>query len=199
MNPALNALSFLIGSIFSFYAMIVAIRFLMQAFRVDYYNPLAQFVVKMTDPPLKPLRRIIPGWGGFDVAALILCLLVIFLKLLAFKLLSLEYVPAAGDQFRVALLGGPHLVILALLDLLNLFFNILIFSIVIMALMSWIIQDPGHPMYAMLTRLTAPILAPVRRFVPPIGGLDLSALVAILGLITLKLFVMGILVGGFFG
>lgn len=199
MNPALNALSFLIGSIFSFYAMIVAIRFLMQAFRVDYYNPLAQFVVKMTDPPLRPLRRIIPGWGGLDMAALILCLLVIFLKLLTFKLLALESVPAAGDQFRVALLGAPHLIILALLDLLNLFFNILIFSIVIMALMSWIIQDPGHPMYAMLNRLTAPVLAPVRRYVPPIGGLDLSALVAILGLITIKLFVMGMLVKGFFG
>jgi len=193
MNPALDALSFLLGSIFSFYAMIVAIRFLMQAFRVDYYNPLAQFVIKLTDPPLLPLRRVIPGLGGYDVAAIVLCALIIFGKLLAFKLLQLNQVPAVGYLFATSM-GIPQMVLVALLDLLNLFFNIFIFSIVIMALMSWFIQDPGHPIYAMLQRFTSPILSPVRRFVPPIGGFDLSALVAIIGLMTLKKLIVGSLV-----
>ncbi|MBX2825424.1 MAG: YggT family protein [Gammaproteobacteria bacterium] len=198
MNPALDALSFLLGALFSIYAMIVAIRFLMQAFRVDYYNPLAQFVVRLTDPPLKPLRRLIPGWGGYDIAALILCLLVVFLKLLVFKGLQIGQVPAAGFYFSTGM-GIPQMVVLAVLDLLNLFFNIFVYTLIIMAVMSWVIQDPSHPVYALLQRLTAPLLAPARRFVPPVGGFDLSVLVTILALITLQKLIMGTLVSVFVG
>ena len=199
MNPAISAFNFLLGTVFSFYAMVIAIRFVMQALRVDYYNPLAQFVIKVTDPILVPMRRVIPSWGGYDIAALVLCLIVIFLKLAVFKLLQLGVVPAVGRGFNAEALGISHMVVLSILDMLNMFFNIFIFSIIIQAILSWVVQDPGHPLYALLGKITAPVLQPVQRFVPPIGGLDLSPLVALIGLVFIKMLVMGSLVNLFAG
>lgn len=194
-NPALDAFSFIVSTIFDIFALLVAVRFLMQATRADYYNPIAQAVVKITDPLLKPLRRVIPGFKGMDMAALVLCLLVLLVKLLVvMKLLGLR-AGVAGYLIPVAGLGLGKLISLSVLDLINLFFNIAIYSIVILALLSWIVPDPRNPLYSLLQSLTDPILRRVRAIVPPIGGLDLSALVAIVGLYALKILVMGTLMG----
>ena len=198
-SPALNALSFIIGTLFNIYALVVAVRFVMQATRADYYNPIAQSVVKITDPLLKPLRRVIPGFAGLDMASLVLCLLIIFAKFLVMRVLGLDAVHAAGYMLNIASMGFGRLFGLSLLDLLNLFFNIAIYSIVIMALLSWIVPDGRNPLYSLLQSLTNPILRHVRNVVPPIGGLDLSALVAILGLYALKILVMQTLMGQLFG
>jgi len=194
-GPALGTLGFIVGTLLNLYAMVVALRFVMQTLRADYYNPIAQFVVKATDPLLVPMRRVIPSLGGLDTSSLLLAFAVLLLKLLAFKLLGLGAAPAIGTALNVAVIPLPMLAYLAAVDLLYVLFNIFIFAIFIQALMSWLPNGGSNPMTGLLERITAPVLTPVRRFVPPLGGLDLSALVALIGLYALRMFIVGVLLG----
>ena len=83
-NPYLsNAAVYLIDTVFSLYMLLVMLRFLLQVVRADFYNPICQFIVKATNPPLRPLRRVIPGVGGIDLASVILLLV---LQVVALKL-----------------------------------------------------------------------------------------------------------------
>ncbi len=177
-NPLLSPLEFLLTTLFSLYIGVVMVRFLLQAVRADFYNPLSQFVVKVTNPPLRPLRRFIPGLWGLDMAAVVL--------MLALQLLSLSLVLALGNH-AVGLFG---LFIWSVAELVGLAFNVFLFSIFIQALMSWLNPDPFNPAFSLLHSLNEPILAPLRRFVPPISGVDLSALVALLLLQAGKMFVV---------
>jgi len=190
MNPGVNALSFLLNTLIDLYVMVVALRFVMQAVRADYYNPVAQFVVKATNPVLVPLRKLVPGLFGQDMAALSLCLALLLGKLYLFLAMGLG--PTAIAGYHVPLGSGAPLLMLALavIDLLALFFNIFFFAIIIMAVLSWI--NPGHynPVSGLLASISAPVLDPVRRFVPPLGGLDLSPLVALIALQVLKILVV---------
>lgn len=192
-NPALDTLGFLLGTVLNLYAMVVALRFVMQAVRADYYNPIAQFVVKATDPLLVPLRRVVPSVGGYDTASLLLAWLVLLVKLVVFASLGLGAVPVIGTGLNVAGVGIGTLLGLSLLDLLYLLFNIFIFSLVIQALLSWLPNGGSSPVSGLLAGITRPVLAPIRRVVPPLGGLDLSSLVAIIGLFALRGFVIGVL------
>jgi YggT family protein len=192
-NPALGALGFIFGTILNVYAMVVALRFVMQVTRADYYNPLAQFVVKATDPLLVPLRRVIPSIKRYDTASALLCFGVLLVKLLVFKLMSLGYVPAIGRSLPVDAIPVAKLVIVALIDLVHLFFNIFIFSLFIQAILSWIPNASGNPVQGLLSAITEPVLRPARRFIPPMGGLDLSVFATIIGLYALRMFVVGTL------
>ena len=192
-NSALDALGFILGTLLNLYALVVALRFVMQAVRADYYNPIAQFVVKATDPLLVPLRRVVPSAGGYDTASLVLAWGVLLVKLLAFATLGLGAVRAAGLELVVAGAGVGTLVGLSLVDLVNLLFNIVIFSLVAQALLSWLPNANASPAWGLLQGITRPVLAPLRRVVPPFGGLDLSALLAIIGLFALQSFVVGVL------
>ncbi len=190
MNPGVNALSFLLNTLIDLYVMVVALRFVMQAVRADYYNPVAQFVVKATNPVLVPLRKLVPGLFGQDMAALLLCLALLLGKLYLFSAMGLG--PASIAGYHVPLSSAAPLLMLALaaVDLLALFFNIFFFAIIIMAVLSWI--NPGHynPVSGLLSSISAPVLDPVRRFMPPLGGLDLSPLVALIILQVLKILVV---------
>ena len=192
-NPALDALGFIVGTLLNLYAMIVALRFVMQSVRADYYNPIAQFVVKATDPLLGPLRRTIPSVAGYDTASLLLAWAVLVVKFLAFSSLGLGAAPAIGTALPVSGVGIASLLGLALVDLVYLMFNIFIFSLVIQALLSWLPNAGNSPIAGLLQGITRPVLTPIRRFVPPLGGLDLSSLVAIIGLFALRGFVVGVL------
>ena len=192
-NPALDALGFIVGTLLNLYAMIVALRFVMQSVRADYYNPIAQFVVKATDPLLVPLRRATPSVAGYDTASLLLAWAVLVVKFLAFSSLGLGAAPAIGTALAVSGVGVASLLGLALVDLVYLMFNIFIFSLVIQALLSWLPNAGNSPIAGLLHGITRPVLAPIRRFVPPLGGLDLSSLVAIIGLFALRGFVVGVL------
>lgn len=194
-NPALSALGFILGTILNLYAAIVALRFVMQVVRADYYNPIAQFIVTASDPPLRPLRRVIPSARRYDTASLALCFAVLLIKLVLFKALSLGYAPAIGTGLNVAAMSALQMVLAALIDVVYLFFNVFIFSLFIQALMSWLPNAGSSPVAGLLDSITAPVLHPVRRFVPPMGGLDLSTLVAIIGLYAARIFIVGTLTG----
>lgn len=169
---------FLLNTLFGLYIGAVLLRFLLQAVRADYYNPLAQIVVKLTNPLLLPLRRIIPGWRKLDLAALVLAYLLALLNL-ALVMVLYGVTPAIPPW----LLGG---VLRLLLILLNLY----TFTILIQALMSWL--SPGyHPVMQTLASVNEPLLRPVRRLIPPLGGLDLSPLFVLLGLQVLRILLAG--------
>lgn len=188
MNSYLTSpVTFVLSTIFSLYILLVMLRFLLQLVRADFYNPLSQFIVKLTNPLLRPLRRLIPGWREVDIASLILMLL---LQMLA---VGLVFVLTSRN------ITASTLVIVALAQLVDLAFNVFIFAILIQALLSWINPGTYNPVSAVLFSLTQPVLQPVRRLIPPISGFDLSPLVAIVGLQVLRMLVMplfGIFAGG---
>ena len=173
---------FLIDAALGFYILIVIFRFLLQMTRADFYNPLSQFVVKASNPALAPLRRVIPGLAGIDLAAVILLMVLESLRLALLALL-MGHVPNV--------LG---LVILSLGELLKLAAYIVIFSIFVRAILSWFSSGRGHPMVRLLGSFTEPILAPARRLMPATAGLDLAPVIVFIALtVFLKLIVQPLL------
>lgn len=168
-------LIFLVQVLFGLYALVVILRLLLQLVRADFYNPLSQFIVRVTSPVLNPLRRLIPGVGGFDVASLVLAWLVITVEQLAILAIL-----GQGLQPLAAML-------LAIPELIALVINIFLFSILILVIISWINPGSYNPAIGILRSLTEPLLAPVRRRMPDMGGLDLSPLVVMLGLVILEM------------
>ena len=190
-SPALNAIGFILGILFNLYATIVAVRFVMQIVRADYYNPLAQAVVKLTDPLLIPLRRFIPSIKKYDTASLVLIFAVLFLKILLFKMLALGGVPVIGSAFIVSELPVVKMLLLALLDVLHQFFNVFIYALIIQAILSWIPNSGGNPVQAMVAAIGAPVLRPMRNIIPPMGGIDLTVFFTIIGLFAIRIFLIG--------
>nr|VFK63927.1 MAG: YggT family protein [Candidatus Kentron sp. UNK]VFK70757.1 MAG: YggT family protein [Candidatus Kentron sp. UNK] len=170
-NPYIgNAGTFLVETLLGLYIMAVMLRFIFQLVRADFYNPITQFLVKVTDPPLQCLQRFIPRLLGVDLASVVL--------LLALQSLELWII--------FAILGGGAnpigIIILSVARLLGLAIHIFMFSIIIHAIMSWINPHVYNPMVSLLYSLTEPLLGLARRFARPISGLDLSPIVVIVGL-----------------
>lgn len=172
MNPFI----FLIGTLFNLYIAALLLRFIFQLVRADFYNPISQFIVKVTQPPVGFARKLIPGFKGLDIATLILVIAFIFIKRVIL------------DSLGVA--SYPSLIVHGLRDLVQLSFDIFIYAIIIQAILSWVNPDPYNPVSSLLSNLTNPVLKPVRKYLPPMGGLDLSPLFAIIGLMFIKLAVL---------
>lgn len=164
---------FLVGTLFSIYITIVMLRMLLAWARADFYNPLSQAIVKLTNPLVVPLRRIIPSIGKIDTAALLL--------LLALKVVQLSLLALIGGG------GVPLLLILyvAVVQLVELCIYIFIFALIIQAILSWVSPGYGNPLASVLYSLTEPLLRPIRRIVPPAGMIDFSSMVAIILLYVL--------------
>ncbi|UOG92401.1 MAG: YggT family protein [Candidatus Thiothrix sulfatifontis] len=165
MEALQNVSIFLVQTLLSFYIGAVLIRFLLALSRANFYNPLSQFLVKITNPALVPLRRMIPAVGKLDTAAIVLALGLTLLKFFLLDLLGLH-------------LG--NIVIVSIADLLHTVVNIYIFALVIQAVLSWVGNSHGNPLADLLNSLTEPLLRPIRQFVPVIGMVDLAPMAAIL-------------------
>lgn len=176
MGNAGAGFNFLISTLFDLYAFVIMLRFLMQATRADYYNPVSQFVVKATDPLLKPLRKVIPGFGGYDIAALVLCFLVLLIKFILLQSIGGVAVAGIGGSIVAAIFGAYREV-----GLIGVVFDVFFFSILAMVILSWV-SPGGNPISGLLRSITSPILSPIQKFVPPMGGFDLSPLVALIGI-----------------
>jgi YggT family protein len=170
-----NPVVFLIQTLFGLYIALVAIRFLLQWARADFYNPISQFVVKLTSPVLRPLRQVIPGYAGMDLAALFLAWL-----LKSIELGLLVVVLGLNTSLFMALGWAVPAII-------ELFLNIFLFAILIRVILSWVNPDPYNPAVALLTRITDPIMRPAQRLIKPIGGIDLSPMAVIIGLVLLEM------------
>ncbi|MEN8166108.1 MAG: YggT family protein [Pseudomonadota bacterium] len=173
-NPA----AFLIQTLFGLYILAVLLRFLLQLVRADFYNPITQFLVKITAPPLKPLRRFIPGIGGVDIASLLLAWGLKYIELLLIVLISGSTVNA----FAPLLWAIP--------ELLELLLNIFLFAVLIQVILSWINPGAYNPASALLNSLTEPLMRPARKILPPMSGIDLSPMLVMIGLILLKMLLL---------
>ena len=173
-----SPLGFLLDTLFSLYILVVMLRFLLQLVRADFYNPISQFLVAVTNPPLRLLRRVIPGWQGVDVAAIVL--------MVALQLLNgLILVALHGKSVALA-----TLVFWSVTQLLGLVFDVFIFAIIIQVLISWINPGLHNPFNTLLYSLTEPLLRPARRLIPPISGIDLSPLAVLILLQMLRILVI---------
>lgn len=173
MGQLNQAALYVLQTLGSLYLMIVLLRFILQLVRADFYNPLSQFIVRSTQPLLKPLRRIIPSIGGLDIASLILALLV------QLVLMALTLLLAYG------ITGNPvALLIWSVIGISSLFINIFFYALIISVILSWVAQGSDNPAAKLVNQLCEPLLMPFRRLMPNLGGLDLSPIFAF---ITIKL------------
>jgi len=154
--------------LFGFYILAVMLRFLLQCVRADFYNPLVQFLVRITNPPLLPLRRIVPAY-------LVLAFLLQFIEVVLLNALSIQPMGVGG------------LLLVTVLELVKLLINIYLWGVIIQAVLSWFNPDPYHPAARVLTQLTAPVLRPAQRLLPPISGVDLSPMLVVIALIFISL------------
>jgi len=157
-----DAGSFLIDTIIGLYMLAVMLRFLLQWVRADFYNPISQFLVTVTNPPLKFLRKFIPGFFGMDLASLVLLVCLAIAKLYLIFAIS-----GVTPRFSGILL-------LAVGEVIQLGVYVFIFSMLIRVVLSWIQPGGYNPVLGMINQLTEPLMAPARRIIPPFGGLDIS-------------------------
>lgn len=169
---------FLIDTLFSLYILAVMLRFLLQWTRIDSYNPLWQFLVRITHPPLKIMRRFVPALGRIDTSSLLLALL---LQMIAnFAILAIKGLA----------IGFVALVLLSFTDLLKMLFDIFIYAIFAGAILSWFAAGSYSSASGILYGLTEPLLGVCRRLVPDLGGIDLSPLVALVVLQLAKMMLL---------
>lgn len=173
------ALTYLLDTLAGLLSGVFLLRFLMQLNRVSFANPLGSFVVTATNWAVKPLRRVLPGVFGLDLASVLPAYLVQCGLLAA--LLALRAGPLLPDGATLALLVLWQ----GLIALVRVAIWVFIAALFLQAVLSWV--NPWSPLAAPVGQFTRPVLAPIRRFLPPIGGLDLSPLLAIVLLQALLL------------
>ncbi|MHB9101507.1 MAG: YggT family protein [Sulfuricella sp.] len=163
-----QALQFLLETLLGLFVLAVLLRFYLQWARAPFRNPVSQFIAALTDFAVKPLRRVIPGLFGLDLASLVLAWLVEYLMLLALFWLGGLFLLKAGPSVFLAI------AFLAVIKLLKISIYILLGAVFIQAILSW--TNPNTPLAPVLSRLTDPFLLPLRRVVPLVANVDLSPL-----------------------
>lgn len=179
MNGLSTAAVYVIQTLGSLYLLIVLLRFVLQLVRADFYNPLSQFIVRATSPLLMPLRRIIPGFGGIDLASLVLAVLVqLLLMIITLMLLGVG----------IGNLG--QLLVWSLIGVTSLFLKIFFFALIVSVILSWVAPGSHNPAAQLVQQICEPLLAPIRRFLPNLGGLDISPIFAFIALNLLDMLVI---------
>jgi YggT family protein len=174
-----TAAVYVLQTLGSLYLLIVLLRFVLQLVRANFYNPLCQFAVRATQPLLKPLRRIIPSLFGLDMSSLVLAIIV-QLALMALTLL-LTY----------GTIGNPLLLLAwSLIGVLALFLKIFFFAMIISVVLSWVAPGSHNPGAELVNQICEPALAPFRKILPNLGGLDISPILAFIVLKLLDMLVI---------
>tara|TARA_A100001011_G_scaffold70822_1_gene72460 strand:- start:2992 stop:3585 length:594 start_codon:yes stop_codon:yes gene_type:complete len=166
----LNALIFITQTIGGLYLMFVLMRLLMQISRVDYYNPISQGIIKLTDPLCAPIRRFLPFLWRIDTATL---LLAIILQLI---IICLVMKLSGGLVFDLIYVAW------ALVGLSALACDIYFFALLISVVVSWLAPHSNHPAIVLINELTNPICEPARKIIPPLGGLDFSIIIVFMAI-----------------
>mgnify|MGYP003330199620 CR=1 FL=1 len=159
-----NAGIFLIDTFLGLYLVVVVLRFLIQASRVDYYNPICQAIIKISDPISKPFRKILPTIKRIDFSALMLAVIV-----QVFAALMIILITDYSTYFL-----DPILIAWSLLGIIAVIIDIYFIALLISVGASWIAPFSNHPALSLVHQITEPICAPARKLLPPIGGMDFS-------------------------
>lgn len=174
-----SALVFIVNALTSLYLLVLLLRFWLPWLRADFRNPLAQGILKLTSPVIIPLRRVVPSFGRLDTATVLVAFIVQYLAILLILLIL-------GASASFSAISITTIVKLMLLSL-----NLFMFAIFVRIILSWISPGQHNPATAIITTLTEPVLRPVRRLVPPLGGFDISPIFVIIGLGALTRVLMG--------
>ncbi|KIV73397.1 Integral membrane protein YggT, involved in response to extracytoplasmic stress (osmotic shock) [Pseudomonas sp. FeS53a] len=181
MTGLASAAIYVIQTLGSLYLLVVLLRFILQLVRADFYNPLSQFVVRATKPLLNPLRKVIPGLGGLDLASLVLAVLLQWLLMIVVVLLM-------GANPLSAL---PQLLVWSVISITSLFLKVFFFAMIISVILSWVSPGSYNPGAQLVNQICEPLLAPFRKLLPNLGGLDISPIFAFIALNLLDRFVIG--------
>lgn len=168
--------TYLINTLTSLYLVAVLLRIMMQVARVDFFNPLTQFIVKVTNPPLKLLRKVLPVTGAFDLAAMVLAIAIQALSIFLISFVAGSLPPGIATLLWWAVLCVLGLVV-------NMYFFILIATIIV----SWVAPMSAHPAIALVRQLAEPIMRPVRSILPDMGGLDFSPIVVFIAINVIQI------------
>ena len=169
MNSA-RAFSFLVSTLLDLYIAAVLLRLLLQWVRADFFNPLCQFLVRITNPLLIPIRRVVPSIGKLDTASVVLLLALEVLGVWIITIIT----PLAMSWPKILIYAVTKLAVSVLM-----MYLILIIAAVIL---SWVGARARHPIIPLIFQLTEPVLRPFRKLIPPIGGIDLSPLFALIAI-----------------
>ena len=177
MGHLANAGALIVQALFGLVIGLFFFRLLMQGLRVDFRNPLSQFVYKLTNPVLIPIQKALPVVRGWNLAALLITFLLTLIE--------------TWLLYRLAGLGlpVPALLVIALAMLIQFAATALLWMIIVRAVLSFVSPDPYNPVVQMLYRLSDPILKPFQKLIPPIGGLDLSPIFVVLALQLVRMLI----------
>jgi YggT family protein len=174
-----QALVFVVNAVAQLYLFVLLLRILLPWLGADYRNPITQAILKITSPVVVPLRRIIPPVGRVDTATVLVAFIIQYLLILLILLIF----------GRTAGIGAIALT--AVVDLVLLMLRLFVFAIIIRVILSWISPGGYNPALAIIHALTDRVLLPFRRIIPPLGGLDLSPLFAIILITAVTIVVAG--------
>ncbi len=162
-----SSLGTVLNALAGIYLLAVLLRFLLQIAKADFYNPVSQAVVRITDPAVKILRSFIPGYKGIDFSSLILALVVEALAICGLILVYGGSIPGIGNIVTWSFVGVVMFII-----------NIYYYAIIASIIMSFVMMFSGnmnpHPLLQLVWQLTEPVMGPIRKVIPPLGGLDFS-------------------------
>lgn len=179
-----QALHYIIEALASLYILVLLLRIWLPWLRADFRNPLAQGILRLTSPLVVPLRRVVPSFGRLDTATLLVAFAVqyaaVFLILLIYVAFEIMQMPSIG---AIALTSVVKLIMLSV--------NLFAFAILIRVVLSWVAPGMHNPATAIIGTLSEPVLRPLRRVIPPMGGFDLSPMLAIIGLFALNIVIRG--------
>jgi YggT family protein len=172
MNAFADIINYISTTLIGVYSLLVLLRFVFQWAKVDFFNPISQGIVKATSAPLKPLRRLIPGFAGLDIAALVLALSLHFISIVITALLA----GASLGDF------GFSLAICAILKTLASLINIASFSLIGSIILSFVAPMSNNPMAILINQISAPLSAPFRKLMPDLGSIDISPIFVFLAI-----------------
>jgi YggT family protein len=175
MSPLSQAALLLINTIGSLVLLVIIMRFLLQLVRADFYNPLSQMIVKFTNPLLLPLRRIIPGFGGLDVASLVLAIIAQYLLIT----LLLVVMTGSFNLPWIAMIGWS---VVGLASIIFGAYGLYFWALVITVVASWVAPNSYNPILILANQILEPVMRPIKKIMPDMGGLDLSPLIFFLAL-----------------
>jgi YggT family protein len=158
----------IINTLVGLYLLLVVMRFLLQLVRADFYNPISQFIVKATNLPLIPLRKVIPSIGGLDVASIVLALLVQAVAIVLILLLNGIQPPPL------------QVVMWSAIGILSLLLKVYFWGLLITVIASWVAPNSYNPVLILINQILEPAMKPIRKIMPDLGGIDISPIIMFL-------------------
>ena len=167
-----TALNFLVTTVLNLLTMLFLLRFILQLVRAPFNNPLAQMVVSLTDFAVKPVRKVLPSWGKFDLSTLFLAIITQFLLQMCLVWLRDFPLSVADQSVWTGIIG------MSLLGVLRTCLDVFFYALLLQVILSWV--NPHSPVSSVLDSLTKPILSPIQRVLPMASGIDFSPIVALI-------------------